>query len=228
VGHLSKFGLLELSRQRLRPTAEVSAYTQCPACHGRGRVKRVDSMGLSLLRQISFQVAQNPIQEVRAIIPLEVGIFLLNNKRKEILDLEEYYNLKIMITPQAGLGPEDFQVEYLKREAAEAKPAPEVKPAAEAKAAPESKSVAEAKPAAAAKSRRSSSSRRRGPRKSTAAKKAAAEAPEASETTPFPVDAPEAAVAAAPAAEPLEAQASSEPQETLVPHPEPHTTEESS
>jgi ribonuclease E len=226
VGHLSKFGLLELSRQRLRPTAEVSAYMQCPACHGRGRVKRVDSLGLSLLRQISFQVAQNPIQEVRAVVPLEVGVFLLNNKRKEILDLEEHYNLKVMITPQAGLGPEDVQVEYLKREALEAKAAPELKPATENKAAAEGKVAAEGKPAATGKSRRSSSSRRRGSRKSAAAKKAAAEAAEAPETTPFPSEAPEAAVATAP--EPQEPKTSSEPKETLVPHHEPHITEESS
>ncbi|MGA9753562.1 MAG: Rne/Rng family ribonuclease, partial [Desulfobaccales bacterium] len=69
VGSLSKFGLLELSRQRLRPTAEVSAYTVCPACQGRGRVKRVDSLGLSLLRQISTQITQGQFQEFRATVP---------------------------------------------------------------------------------------------------------------------------------------------------------------
>lgn len=214
VGHLSKFGLLELSRQRLRPTAEVSAYTVCPACQGRGRVKRVDTLGLSLLRQISTQVAQNPIQEVRAALPLEVGTFLLNNKRKEILDLEEHYNLRIVITPKEGLGPEDIQVDYLKRETSEAKPAPEAhatpetKPAAEAKTTPESKPVDEAKAAPAAKSRRTSASRRRGPRRSAASKKAAAETQE-------PISTP----AATP--EPQEPQG---PQE---PHPEPHNPESS-
>jgi ribonuclease E len=203
LGHLSKFGLLELSRQRLRPTAEVSAYTECPACHGRGRVKRVDSLGLSLLRQFSTQVAQNPIQEVRVEAPLEVGTFLLNNKRKEILDLEERHNLKILITPKVGLGLEDIQVEYLKREGPETKAAPEPKPAPEAKVAPESK-AAEAK----AKPRRTSASRRRGARKAAAAKKAAAATPEAG---PVAVAPPE----------------TQEPQETLVPHPEPHNPQSS-
>jgi ribonuclease E len=211
VGHLSKFGLLELSRQRLRPTAEVSAYLECPTCHGQGHIKRVDTLGLSLLRQISTQVAQNPIQEVRAAVPLEVGTFLLNNKRKEIVDLEEHFNLKITLTPKVGLGPEDIQLEYLKREAPEAKPAPESKPVAEAKAAPETKPVDEAKAAPAAKARRTSSSRRRGPRRSAASKKAAAEAPETAQAA---AETPETAQAA-------------EPQETLVPHPEPHETESS-
>ncbi len=128
VGSLSKFGLLELSRQRLRPTAEVSAYTPCPACQGRGRIKRVDTLSLSLLRQISTQVAQGQIQEVRAAVPLEVSNFLLNKKRKEILNLEEHYQLKIVVLPKEGLGPEEIQVEYLKREAPEPSPGPEPKP----------------------------------------------------------------------------------------------------
>ena len=216
VGHLSKFGLLELSRQRLRPTAEVSAYLECPTCHGQGHIKRVDTLGLSLLRQISTQVAQNPIQEVRGAVPLEVGTFLLNNKRKEILDLEEHFNLKITLTPKVGLGPEDIQLEYLKREAPEAKPVPESKPVAAAKAAPETKPVDEAKAAPAARARRTSSSRRRGPRRSAASKKAAAEAPETAQ-------------AALGTAETTETPAPQEPQpqETLVPHPEPHETESS-
>jgi ribonuclease E len=205
VGHLSKFGLLELSRQRLRPSAEVSAYIECPTCQGRGRVKRVDTQGLSLLRQISTHVAQNPIQEVKVAVPLEVGIFLLNKKRKDILDLEEHHNIKIVVTPKEGLGPEDIQVEYLKREAPEVKPGPEAKPLTEVKG------TAETKPAAEAKPRRTSPSRRRGPRKSATPAPAAAEAPET-------VQAPTVSG---------EPQESREPQETLVPHPEPHDTESS-
>jgi ribonuclease E len=203
VGHLSKFGLLELSRQRLRPTAEISAYTECPACHGRGRVKRVDTIGLSLLRQFSTQVAQNPIREVRVAVPLEVGTFLLNKKRKEIFDLETQFNLKIIITPNAGLGPEDIQVEYVKQEE------PATKPASEEPA--ETKPAAEAK----AKSRRSSAARRRGARKAAASKKAAAAAAQESDQA---VEAPP---------EPPEPQETQESGETLVPHPEPHNPEPS-
>jgi ribonuclease E len=203
VGHLSKFGLLELSRQRLRPTAEVSAYHECPTCQGRGRVKRVDTMGLSLLRQISTHVAQHPIQEVRASVPLEVGIFLLNNKRKEIIDLEEHYHLKIVVTPKEGLGPEDIQVDYLKRDIPEAKPVPEPRPLPEIKAAPEAELVSETKAEAEPRPRRTSSSRRRGPRRSAAPKPPAAEPQEGA---PTPAETPE-------------------PETTLVPHPEPHESE---
>ena len=158
VGHLSKFGLLELSRQRLRPTAEASAYNPCPVCQGRGRLKTVPTLGLSLLRQISVQVAQNPIQEVRALVPLEVGNFLLNQKRREILALEEQYHLRIMLTSSASLSLEEVQLEFIKREAAEPKGE-----AAEAKAeAAEPKGEAAEPKAEPRKSRRS---RRRGPRR---------------------------------------------------------------
>jgi ribonuclease E len=158
VGHLSKFGLLELSRQRLRPTAEASAYNPCPVCQGRGRLKTVPTLGLSLLRQISVQVAQNPIQEVRALVPLEVGNFLLNQKRREILALEEQYHLRIMLTSSAGLSLEEVQLEFIKREAAEPKGE-----AAEPKAeAAEPKGEAAEPKAEPRKSRRS---RRRGPRR---------------------------------------------------------------
>jgi len=202
VGSLSKFGLLELSRQRLRPTAEVSAYTPCPACQGRGRIKRVDTLGLSLLRQISTQVAQGQIQEVRAAVPLEVSNFLLNKKRKEILNLEEHYQLKIVVLPREGLGPEEIQVEYLKREASEPSPGPEPKPS-------EPRPAAEPQPAPAPKkpgrSRRGSGRSRKKP------------APEPGKVEPRPQGAAEATTPQAqPGGEP-----GPEPPKTAEPQPAP-------
>jgi ribonuclease E len=198
VGPLSKFGLLELSRQRLRPTAEVSAYVVCPTCRGLGRIKKVDTLSVNLLRQISTQVAQSQVQEVRALVPAEVGHFLLNKKRKDLLDLEEQYNIKIVVTGKENLGPEEIQVEYLKRgEAAEAKAAPERKAPAEAKRAPEAKT--EEKPAAeikeapeptaspGAKKPAAAKKRPSRPRRRSSKPKAKAEsAPESPEAPPAP------------------------------------------
>ena len=147
VGHLSKFGLLELSRQRLRPTAEVSAYIPCPACQGRGRIKKVDTLSIGLLRQISTQAAQGQILEVRILAPMAVSHFLLNKKRRDLTALEEQYGFKIVVTGRENLGPEEILVEYGKREAAEPKPAPEAKAAAEAKAPAAAKKAAEEKAA---------------------------------------------------------------------------------
>lgn len=143
VGHISKFGLLELSRQRLRPTAEASAYTPCPACQGRGRLKTVPTLSLSLLRQIIAQLAQNHVQEVRAEVPVEVSNFLLNQKRREILALEEQYNIRIVLTAKVGLTPEEIHLEFVKRETEE--PKREARPEPKREAPPEAK--AESKPA---------------------------------------------------------------------------------
>jgi len=169
VGHISKFGLLELSRQRLRSTAEVSAYVQCPACQGRGRIKKVDTLSIGLLRQISTQAAQAQIQEVRVLAPPEVSHFLLNKKRRDLLALEDQYGFKMVVTGKEDLGPEEILVEYLKREvaetkAAEPKPAPESKAPAEVKVVPEEKPAPEKKPAPAkpaGEKKRPSRSRRR-------------------------------------------------------------------
>ncbi|MFZ5452511.1 MAG: Rne/Rng family ribonuclease [Thermodesulfobacteriota bacterium] len=147
VGHISKFGLLELSRQRLRPAAEASAYIPCPACRGRGRIKKVDTLGIGLLRQISTQATQGQFQEVRILAPAEVSHFLLNKKRKELLALEEQYGFKLVVTGREDLGPEEILVEYLKREAAEPKPPAEPKPGPESKASAPDKAEDEEKPA---------------------------------------------------------------------------------
>jgi len=82
---------------------------------------------------------------------MEVSNFLLNKKRKDILNLEEHYHLKIVVLPKEGLGPEEILVEYIKREPAEAKPGPETRPAAEAQSAPEAPKAAEPQPAPAPK-----------------------------------------------------------------------------
>ncbi len=119
LGHLSKFGLLELSRQRVRPASEISIYNPCPACQGRGRIISMTILALSVLRQITSRVSQDQLQEVRAVLPLEAANFLLNQKRKEILALEEQHKLKIYLIPKEGLGPAEIQIEYVKREAGE-------------------------------------------------------------------------------------------------------------
>ncbi|MFI5332370.1 MAG: ribonuclease E/G, partial [Desulfobaccales bacterium] len=180
VGHISKFGLLELSRQRLRPTAEASAYTPCPACQGRGRLKTVPILGLSLLRQISAQLVQNHVQEVRAEVPVEVSNFLLNQKRREISALEEEHNLRIVLTAKASLTPEEIHLEFVKQEGEEPKrePKPEPRRAREARPEPrrqvqpetkaEDKPEAqpEAQPEAKPEPRGTRRGTRRGPRRS--------------------------------------------------------------
>jgi ribonuclease E len=184
----------------------------------------VPSLGLSLLRQISVQVAQNPIQEVRALVPLEVGNFLLNQKRREILALEEQYHLRIVLTSSVGLSPEEIQLEFIKREAEEPKrEAPEAKrEVAEPKReAPEAKrEVAEIKPETPEtkpEPRKSRRGHRRGPRRGAkrAPKDGTTEGP-----TPEPGYSGEPAAPAPPAAQPASvtvAAAPAEPAESTEP-----------
>jgi ribonuclease E len=114
VGHISKFGLLELSRQRLRPASETSTFTLCPVCQGKGRVKSPEAQGLAVLRQMALQLSQTNLKEIRAALPPDTANFLLNQKRKEILALEEQYQVKITLTAQPGLSPKNIQIDYVK------------------------------------------------------------------------------------------------------------------
>ncbi len=116
VGQISKFGLLELSRQRLRSAVATSLYIACPHCQGRGIIKSAEASGLSLLRKICHEAAKNDVQEVRAILSQDVTNYLLNKKRKELVTLEEKFNLRLVIEAGPGLVGADSRVEYIKRQ----------------------------------------------------------------------------------------------------------------
>ncbi|MBM4286684.1 MAG: Rne/Rng family ribonuclease [Deltaproteobacteria bacterium] len=116
LGQISKFGLLELSRQRLRSGVATSLYVSCPHCQGRGVIKSAEASGLSLLRRICHEAAKNEIQEVRACLSQDVTNYLLNKKRKELVSLEEKFNLRLFIEAQPGLTGADSKVEFVKRQ----------------------------------------------------------------------------------------------------------------
>jgi ribonuclease E len=116
VGQISKFGLLELSRQRLRSAMATSLYIGCPHCQGRGVIKSVEASGLSLLRKISHEAAKNDVQEVRVLLSQDVANYLLNKKRKELVALEEKFNLRLYIEAGPGLVGAENRVEFIKRQ----------------------------------------------------------------------------------------------------------------
>ncbi len=115
VGLISKFGLLELSRQRLRPTSSSSLYINCPHCQGRGQVKSIESSGLSLLRKIAYEACRHTVAEVRAQLPGEVAAYLLNRKRKELLALENDFHLTIAIEGKENLPVGELHLEFIRR-----------------------------------------------------------------------------------------------------------------
>ncbi|MDD3582027.1 MAG: Rne/Rng family ribonuclease [Desulfobacca sp.] len=115
VGQISKFGLLELSRQRLRPTVQFSTYGLCPFCQGLGMVKSPEASGLSFLRKIAHEIAQKDLQEVRAVLPHQVAHYLLNKKRQELSRLEKQFNLQLVLEGKEGMPWGEVQVEFVKR-----------------------------------------------------------------------------------------------------------------
>ena len=110
VGRISRFGLLEMSRQRIRPPIEFASYSTCKNCRGKGVVPSTETLVLSFLRKLRIETMKKNIAVVKGIVPVEVACYILNKKRKEILDLEQRRNLSITITGDTGMVPGDSNI----------------------------------------------------------------------------------------------------------------------
>ena len=110
VGRISRFGLLEMSRQRLRPSlGETSGHT-CPRCEGTGVVRDMRSLSLSLIRLIEEEATKDNTSQVKVIVPLEISTFLTNEKRSEIIDIETRHKTQIAIIPNPNFHTPHFEV----------------------------------------------------------------------------------------------------------------------
>ncbi len=96
VGGITKFGLLEMSRQRIRHAITFGSYEACRHCKGRGQIPSVETQGLALLRQLNLKSLKPEIKEITGVVPKEVATYLLNKKREELIDIES--KRKILIT----------------------------------------------------------------------------------------------------------------------------------
>ena len=137
LGRISQFGLLELSRQRLKPTILEGNYQSCPHCEGSGLVRSTVAFALSLLRQIRAEAAKDTLATVNAQLPMDVVFYLLNQKRKEIAQLEEEYNLTLNLVGNPLARQNEHTMEFVRRPASEEKaPATEKGTARESKEPP--------------------------------------------------------------------------------------------
>ncbi|MFO7813534.1 MAG: Rne/Rng family ribonuclease [Pelovirga sp.] len=116
VGRISQFGLLEMSRQRIKPVLSIGAYQECPHCHGLGRIKSIEAQAVSFLRQAHTAAAKGQIGHIEARVPYEVANYLLNQKRNTITQLEILLGLKVTILGQSDLLPGELHLESFKRE----------------------------------------------------------------------------------------------------------------
>ncbi|MDQ2088472.1 Rne/Rng family ribonuclease [Marimonas arenosa] len=114
VGRISGFGLLEMSRQRLRP-GMIEATTQpCPACHGTGLIRSDDNLALSILRQIEEEGTRGRSREVLVKCPVGIANFLMNQKREHIAQIEARYGLSVRVEGDPMLISPDFSLEKFK------------------------------------------------------------------------------------------------------------------
>lgn len=116
ISRISRFGLMQISRQKLGSPIESSNYRVCDHCRGRGMVKSVEMMALFYLRRIHTGASRKPIVRIDCKFPLDVAQYLLNNKRQEIMELEEKYSTKVIITADPTLKPSEHDIAFLKAE----------------------------------------------------------------------------------------------------------------
>ncbi len=114
VGRISRFGLLELSRQRLRPSLGETSSIVCPRCTGQGHIRDVKSIGLSLLRLIEEEVMKERTGEIQAQVPVPVATYLLNEKRQVLRDMESRHDVRILVIPNPNMDTPHFEVQRIR------------------------------------------------------------------------------------------------------------------
>jgi ribonuclease E len=110
VGRISRFGLLEMSRQRLRPSLGESSQMVCPRCDGHGRVRSVESLSLSILRVVEEHAMKENTGQVLVQAPSQIANYLLNEKRRAILEIEQRHDAPIIIVADAELETPHYNV----------------------------------------------------------------------------------------------------------------------
>jgi ribonuclease E len=113
ISHISKFGLLELSRQRIRPSVETSSYQVCHYCRGRGRIMSVESAAVSFMRRIWMGVSKKDVTQVNGTLSVEVAAYLQNRKRKELAELESRYGITIVLQGDPSIPPGDGKLDFV-------------------------------------------------------------------------------------------------------------------
>ncbi len=116
VGRISRFGLLEMSRQRLRPSLGETTSKVCPRCSGQGTIRGTKSLALSILRLVEEEAQKESSAEIRTIAPVSVATYLLNEKRKAISGIETRNNTRVVIVPNQEMVTPHFEVQRLRED----------------------------------------------------------------------------------------------------------------
>ncbi len=114
TGRISRFGLLEMSRQRIRPSLGDSTQLTCPRCKGQGTIRNVESVTLAVLRIIEEEAMKKGTEKVIAHLPIDCATFLLNEKRTMLQDIETRLNVSIVVLPSKHLETPAYDIERIK------------------------------------------------------------------------------------------------------------------
>ncbi|WP_291510354.1 Rne/Rng family ribonuclease [Acidithiobacillus sp.] len=117
VGRISRFGLLEMSRQRLGASLEEASYEPCPRCSGTGQIRGCEGTALHVLRLLHEEALKAGAAEVECKVPIDVAVYLLNEKRLPLLELEAKSNTRITIVPDPSLLTPHYDIQRIKAEA---------------------------------------------------------------------------------------------------------------
>jgi ribonuclease E len=114
IGRISRFGLLEMSRQRLRPSLGESSQITCPRCLGQGTIRGIESLALSIIRLIEEHAMKENTAQVRAVLPIEIATYLLNEKRSAINDIESRQQVLVLVIPNPHFMTPHYEVERIR------------------------------------------------------------------------------------------------------------------
>ncbi|BBO59370.1 Rne/Rng family ribonuclease [Mycoavidus sp. B2-EB] len=116
MSKISRFGLMELSRQRLRPALSEGSHVTCPRCNGTGHIRNAESSALQILRIIQEEAMKENTASIHCQVPIEVATFLLNEKRQEINKIESRFKVGIILIPNKYLETPHYKLERLRHD----------------------------------------------------------------------------------------------------------------
>lgn len=114
IGRISRFGLMEMSRQRLRPSLGETSGVVCPRCNGQGTIRDVRSLSLSVMRLIEEEAMKERSAQIRAILPVPVATYLLNEKRSVLADIESRQGVRVVLLPNPEMHTPHYDVQRLR------------------------------------------------------------------------------------------------------------------
>jgi ribonuclease E len=116
IGRISRFGLLEMSRQRLRPSLVEASRIVCPRCGGQGAIRSVESLAMTILRILEEEAMHSNTEQVQAQLPVDIATFLLNEKREALSNIEKRQKVNLLIIPNIQLQSPQYRIRRLREE----------------------------------------------------------------------------------------------------------------